>query len=150
MTEKIKDYFDIRELVDKQTFDRFGEKAWMFFDPRLIETILFIRETLCKPIIANTWHLGGNLSQRGLRTNLSPLVKNKSGLYLSAHRQGMALDFDVRGMKAYEVRDWLEDNEDALPHKIRLENEMNGEQISWVHLDTFDYKNNPKVYMFNI
>ena len=143
-------YFDIRELVDKQTFERFGEKAWMFFDPRLLDTILFIREALDKPITANNWSFGGNLSQRGLRTNLSPLVRNKRGLYLSAHRQGMALDFDVQGMKAYEVRDWLEENADALPHKIRLENEMKGVQISWVHLDTFDYISNPKVYRFNI
>ena len=143
-------YFDIRELVDKQTFERFGEKAWMFFDPRLLETILFIREALDKPITANNWSFGGNLSQRGLRTNLSPLVRNKRGLYLSAHRQGMALDFDVQGMKAYEVRDWLEENEEALPHKIRLERKLNGKEIGWSHVDVYDYKDNPKVYLFDV
>jgi len=47
----IKDYFEIEELVSKAVFDKEGENAWRFFDPRLLETMLFIREYFGKPIM---------------------------------------------------------------------------------------------------
>jgi hypothetical protein len=77
--------------------------------------------------------MGGNFSQRGLRSNLSPIVKEKTSLeklYMSAHCQGMGVDFDVKGMSAEEVRKWIVDNKIFLPHPIRLESDVN-----WVHLD---------------
>jgi hypothetical protein len=42
----------------------------------------------------------------------------------------MAVDFDVTGMKAEEVRKWIKDNQIFLPYPIRLE-----EDVNWVHLD---------------
>ena len=59
----------------------------------------------------NGQHVGHRraLHQREPRRNLCSLVasKTKSGaLYVSAYSQGMAVDFDVKGMKAVEVRKW--------------------------------------------
>ena len=42
----IKDYFDIRELVCPHVHDKFGAYAWQFFDPRLLDTLLVIREKI--------------------------------------------------------------------------------------------------------
>lgn len=129
----IKDYFDIRELVCPHVHDKFGAYAWQFFDPRLLDTLLVIREKIGKPIIVNNWASGGDFSQRGLRCNICALPKEKTSLeklYMSAHSQGMAVDFDVAEMKAEEVRKWIKDNQIFLPHPIRLE-----EDVNWVHLD---------------
>ena len=84
-------------------------------------------------MIINTWSSGGKFSQRGLRCNICDLVKSKTlsnRLYLSAHMQGTAVDFDVQGMSAEEVRKWIERNKVLLPYPIRLE-----EGVNWVHLD---------------
>lgn len=150
LIDRMHKYFDIREFVDAAVYAKFGQRAWRFFDPRLLETVLWIRETLGQPITANNWHRGGSLDERGLRTNMSDLVKRKKGLYLSAHLRGAALDFTVKGMTATAVRDWLEQNADDVPHKIRLEDNMNGKQISWVHLDVDDEPKNPRVYRFDV
>lgn len=129
----IKDYFDIRELTCPHVYDKFREYAWNFFDPRLLDTLLVIREKIGKPIYVNNWDMGGNFSQRGFRCNICPLVKEKTALeklYVTAHNQGMGVDFDVKGMSAEEVRKWIVDNKIFLPHQIRLESDVN-----WVHLD---------------
>lgn len=141
-------YFKLQEVVDKQVFNRFGVSAWKFFDIRLLETMIIIREELRKPITINNWDRG--LSQRGLRHNRSSMVISKVSPYCSAHMMGKAFDFDVKGMKAEDVRQWIVDNEDLFPYKIRLENTINGSQISWVHLDTFSDSKNDQIYLFNI
>ena len=129
----IKDYFDIRELTCPHVYDKFREYAWNFFDHRLLDTLLVIREKIGKPIYVNNWDMGGNFTQRGFRCNICPLVKEKTALeklYVTAHNQGMGVDFDVKGMSAEEVRKWIVDNKIFLPHPIRLESDVN-----WVHLD---------------
>lgn len=130
---KIDDYFCIEELVDEEVYKRFGEYAWKFIDNKLIENLLFVRQELDKPITINNWKWGGQFSQRGLRHNKSPLVVNKNRPYLSAHMFGKAVDFDVKGMTAQEVRSWILNNAERLPHPARLEN-----NVSWVHMDVIN------------
>lgn len=129
----IKDYFNIKELVCPHVYDKHREYAWNFFDPRLLDTLFVIREKIGKPIVVNNWAVGGDFSQRGLRCNICSIPKEKTALeklYMSAHSQGMAVDFDVSGMRAEEVRKWIKDNQIFLPYPIRLE-----EDVNWVHLD---------------
>ena len=147
---QLRQYFEVYELVDKIVFDVHGHNSWKFFSTDLLHCLLIIRKELGKPITINNWYWGGSLSQRGLRHNLSNMVLKKTRLYLSAHMMGKAIDFDVRGMTAGEVRKWINDNPDKFPCKIRLENRMKGEPISWVHLDIIDEKTNPKVYLFDV
>ena len=145
--EKFLKYFAIHEVVGSRTAERYGNRALRFFDFRLLETMVKIREALDVPIAVNNWDSNGRFSQRGLRTNIQPLVKGKTDrnkLYISAHILGKALDFDVKGMTAQEVRDWLVANSHILPYKIRLEDGVN-----WVHLDVVWEDKNPKVYLFN-
>ncbi len=152
---KLKRYFIIQELVDKATYVIYGDNAWQFFTIELLETLLAIREGIDKPITINNWHSGGEFQQRGLRHNLSPITEAKTikdRIYLSAHILGAGVDFDVKGMLAEDVRQWLTLIQEELPHKIRLEhiNTKTNEPINWVHLDTIDNGKDLKVYLFNI
>lgn len=150
---KIKNYFCIEELVSKKVFDKHGQRAWKFICPRLLYTLLVIREELDRPMTINNWKWGGKFSQRGLRSNLGYIFYSmfkKRRLYLSGHVLGKAVDFDVEGMTAIEVRQWLNGFHDKLPYKIRLENLMRGKPISWVHIDMLWEDRNNKVKLFNV
>lgn len=75
-------------------------------------------------------------SQRGLRCNICNLNYNKTIagiIYLSPHFLGKGDDFDVMGMSAEEVRQWLIKNKSKIPYNIRLE-----KGVSWVHMDCED------------
>lgn len=135
MTHGIQKYFDIKELVCPHVYDKFREYAWQFFDPRLLDVLLVIREKLNLPIIVNNWASGGDFSQRGLRCNRCSLVKEKTALeklYMSAHIQGMGVDFNVVGMSVKEVHEWLAKNQILLPHPIRIEEE---DGVNRIHID---------------
>jgi len=141
--EAVQKYFSIGELVDDRTKKAYGERAWRFFDDKLLWAIVIVREGLDKKMYINRV----SLQQRGLRVNVCQIVKDKTlanKLYLSAHTRGCAVDFDIEGMTAEEVRDWIEDNANLFPFKIRLE-----DGVSWVHLDTDYEEKNPKVYRFD-
>ena len=139
----IKKYFAISELVGKATHRKYGERAWRFLDYRLLYVLFIIRTNLNKRITVNH----GRLQQRGLRTIVQQLVRDKFRrgiLYISPHMQGKAVDFDVEGMSAYEVRRWIVDHQALFPFKIRLER-----GVSWVHIDVVYEEHNPNIYLFN-
>ena len=139
-------YFSIDELVCEHVYDKYGAKAWMFFDTELLIMLDTIRDRIGKPIFVNDWQIHGKYSQRGLRCNQCDIVKEKAEagiLYMSAHCLGKAADFDVEGLLAEEVRQWIVKNKNIWPYHIRLEADVN-----WVHLDIYDQSEN-KVYIFN-
>jgi len=53
-------------------------------------------------------------------------------------------------MNAVDVRKWIVENADLFPCKIRLERNMNGKPIRWVHVDTMSDISKPKVYQFDV
>ncbi|HNY52953.1 MAG TPA: hypothetical protein PK727_04575 [Bacteroidales bacterium] len=135
-------YFELEELVCPDVFEKYGEFAWNFLDPRLLLTIDRIRVKIGKHITINNWSSGGNYNQRGLRCNLCHIVQSKKKLYMSAHVLGKGVDFDVEGMLAEEVRLWITAKKTIWPYNIRLERD-----VSWVHLDIYDM--DQKVYLFS-
>lgn len=140
--QQIKKYFSIEELVGRRTAKKYGQTAWRFLDPKALHALLIVREGIRRPITVNA----GNRQQRGLRTNIQQIVRNKSlrnRLYISAHIQGKAFDFDIKGLSARVVRGWIQENAGRFPFKIRLEI-----GVSWVHLDTIWENKNPRVYLF--
>jgi hypothetical protein len=147
---KIKDYFNIRELVDKDVYNRYGDKGWKFFCPLLLENLLILREGLNIPLVINNWYSGGKFSQRGLRHNRSEMVKNKSGIYLSPHMMGKAVDFHSPNMSSTDIRRWIKENEDLFTCKIRLEEYFKGHEIGWVHFDVVHVEGKEKVSFFNV
>lgn len=146
----IKDYFGAKELVDPTVYRKYGDSSIQFICPMLQETLFILRHNLKKPITINNWAFGGRFTQRGLRTNVSAMVLNKNYLYLSAHMFGKAVDFDVKGMTACEVRQWIVDNADLFPYQIRLERNLKGKPISWIHLDIIQDESKPKIYLFDV
>lgn len=149
----LKQYFDISELVGPETHRVHGERAWKFFSTDALEALLITRVNIGRKITINNWAWGGKFTQRGLRSNLQNIFRQLTKtlkLYLSGHVLGEAFDFDVDGMTAEEVRDWIKGNEHLYPMRIRLEHKKNGKPITWVHLDTIQELHNPKVYFFNV
>lgn len=152
MYRPILQYFTLPEFVCPHVSKAFGSRAWTFIDDRLLETAYVIRNSIGLPMVVNDWATGGNFSQRGLRCNVCALVKEKTALekvYMTAHTQGEALDFHIKGMTANEVRLWIVRNQVLLPYPIRLEvgfsphclseeqlrTAIMADTMNWVHLD---------------
>jgi len=119
--------FSIQEFVDPITYTDFGEKSWQIFDDRIILSIQKLRDYFDKPITINNWFSGGQFKFRGFRPPSCTI-----GAIVSAHRFGRAIDFDVAGMKAEEVRQVIiQKHEELFPLIMRMEAGVN-----WVHIDT--------------
>ncbi len=125
---KISKHFDLRELVDRSTFQNEGESAVKFIDSRIPPLLEKIRQ-LCgnNPMTINNWHTGGRFQYRGYRQKYCTI-----GARYSQHKQGKAVDFDVKGMTADEVRGVLRLNQIELM-KLGLTRIETG--VSWVHID---------------
>lgn len=130
---ELKGFFHIKELVCNHTYAKFGERSWQFLDTELLETLLFLRRDLLKvPLVCNT----STLKQRGLRCNMCQIVKDKTAAgvsYLSAHVNGAGLDLSSAKMTAQQMRQLIIANAKNMPHKCRIEKDVN-----WLHIDIFD------------
>ena len=138
----IKTYFDKQELLSKHVYNSGGGYELLHHD--LQDLVMWIRESLARPMYANNWAIGGQFSQRGYRTNDDPVCKAQKFVPGSAHFKGMALDFDVKGMTAEQVRKWLYENQEDAPVRFRVEKGVN-----WVHVDVMPHKASDKAYFFN-
>jgi len=151
----LRQYFEYFELVDKQTYDKFGETSWQFFDTDTLHSLLILRKGIGKPFTINDWYWNGMYDERGLRTNTNDILYTKTInhiLYLSGHVLGKAFDFKVKGMSSDDVRAWAVKHADLFPCKLRFENinTATGKTITWVHFDTKYVESHPTVYLFNI
>ena len=71
-------YFKIFELVPLHIYKIYGEGAWKFIDPRLIEMIDLIKEHFNKGTMAiNNYRWGGDRNWSGLRTPKSPYYRDQ-------------------------------------------------------------------------
>ena len=134
-----KQYFDLREVVSKQVYERYGQQAWSFFDLRLLAVVVWLRQNLGIPLVCNNWAKGGQLDERGFRANLDPLVANKTKagkLYCTAHSRGQAIDLSSGKMTAEEMRRWIRQHREDLPFPIRMEKDVN-----WLHIDVANVTN---------
>lgn len=121
------DHFTASELFPDAVIKKYPPRLyWGFYDQRLLEFIDWLRKELDRPIRVNINAAGvKNFQNRGFRPNTYT-----SKLYCSQHCFGRAIDFDVDGMSAEDVRQWLRDNKDRLPLPIWVEDGVN-----WVHID---------------
>ena len=92
-------HFRIEELVDRKTFEKWGQQCWMFLNPYALQSLDGIRNYFSRPVIANNWIFGGQSEWRGLRPSYCMI-----GATYSQHRFGNAFDIDVEGVEAEEVR----------------------------------------------
>ena len=121
------EHFKIHELVDRYTFNKFGEEAWQFFNPIALIALDGVREFFHKQIIVIDWFWGGEFQYRGLR----PIYCTEGATY-SQHRFGDAFDGDIEGVTAKEARQAILENQDheLLKHITCIEADVN-----WLHFD---------------
>jgi hypothetical protein len=132
-------YFKIQELVDKETYQKYGEGAWMHFNPIALKTLDGIREYFGKSITVNNWDTGGNMDSRGFR---SP--NDNTGSRWGFHPKGNAFDFSVEGMTADSVRAEIIKHQNEPPFDEITALEIN---VTWAHID-FRNIDCDKIYLF--
>lgn len=132
-------YFKIQEFVSKKTYNKYGDKCVQFIDQRILDFINKLREDLKKPITINNWLWNGSFEQRGLRTNLDEIVKNKTNkdiLYVSQHTLGKAIDFNVKGMSNKETYEYIIKNYHTNGYdKYITRIEHIDSAPNWIHVD---------------
>jgi len=128
--------FKIHEFVPKHIFDKFGEKAWRFINPKLIKTFDTIKERFPNgSVTINNYYWGGNRHWSGLRTPTSPHYSETS-----IHSLGGAGDAVFSDYTAEEVRQDIIDNPEVYPYVKGIEME-----ISWLHVDV---RNEDEISLF--
>ncbi len=119
-------YFKIHELVPKSLYEKYGNKAWRYVDPRLIESIDKLKEHFnLGTMTINNYFWGGKREWSGIRTSDSPYYSLGS-----QHSYANAFDIVFSDYSAEEVRNYIIGNKDLFPHIKGLEL-----GVSWVHLD---------------
>lgn len=134
-------YFELNELVDRNTFEMLGEAAWNLFNPVALIALDNLREYFGVPIVVNNWAKGGTMQWRGYRSAECPI-----GAVRSQHRNGNAFDCTIRGYEAGMARSIImayQENE-LLKDITRLE-----DKVSWVHFDCASLPPGKKrIYLF--
>ena len=134
---KILKHFIIKEFVPPEIWNIEGEQSILHLDEKIIITIEQIREFFNRPITINDWCYGGKFKYRGFRPESCNV-----GATHSMHRIGKALDFDVQGIVAENVRKEIVKNSFRFPFLKRMEKNVN-----WVHIDIKETKRKG-IYLF--
>lgn len=141
-------YFAIHELVCKHVYDKFGEKAWEFFDKDFLEDLDTIREILGVPVVINTWKKGGQYSESGNRCPKCSIVAKKiqaGQLYMSMHNLFGAMDMKPKGMTIKEAVKKVQDN----AHRLKTINRIEDPNVttSWLHVDKKGHGNGIRIFI---
>ena len=129
-------YFKLYELVDKDTYARYGEKAWKFLDSRAIEMLDKLKEHFASGTITiNNYHWKGDRQWSGLRTPKSMYFSQ-----YSQHTFGRAFDCVFSDYDVNDVRDFIIANSAEFPHIKGIELD-----VGWLH---FDVRNEDEVIKF--
>lgn len=121
---KCSENFEIQDLVSSAVFAAYELNSINFIDRKLIVFLEKLRQDLKSEIIINTWQytadqltllnerygttysLDTRLEYRGYREPACPTTDDIQ----VQHRFGRAVDFDVIGMSAAQVRTWIIQN----------------------------------------
>lgn len=118
------------EFIPKPIYDRYGENARWFIDPKLIAIAEFIREEFELPVIINNWHTGGKFQERGYR-----VPTTETGARYSQHKFGRAIDINVQGVPAAEVSEWVIASFASLKPLGLTAIENPSSTPTWTHID---------------
>ena len=142
-------YFKAKELVSPDVYKIHGESALKYISKDILIFLDTLREDLGVPILVNRSNYG--ITQRGLRTTVDELVKNKvksNTLYLSAHILGRAVDFEVPNMNLREVANIIINNPSRYNTITRIENPDITLKDGYIHVDNIETGKNG-IYIFN-
>jgi hypothetical protein len=101
-----------QEFIPKQLWDYFqnnpkynnGKLAMRHINPKIIAFMEWTRTTFGKPITVNNWHLNLSSTEQTFDGRCLRLPSDSAYKISSDHNYSMAIDFDVEGMEAEEVR----------------------------------------------
>lgn len=96
---KLPEHFEIQEFVPPETYALYKDTAIRFISPQIFVIAAGLRKQFGAPIIINNWHRGGVAKYRGYRP-----PNCTTGAFESPHKRGMALDFNIQGMKDSDVQ----------------------------------------------
>lgn len=130
---RVRPDFDIRELVPPHIWDLHEQGAvdarW-FLRPETLDMAQGVRDRYARRVEINNWLFGGELEERGYRVPSTDV-----GATYSQHKLGCAIDFEVEGMTADEVREDIARNEQSF-RRMGVTAIESGEYAStWVHMD---------------
>lgn len=126
-------YFKIYELVDKDTYSKYGVKAWKFLDDRAIQMLDKIKEQFSEgTATVNNYYWKGDRQWSGLRTTKSTYYSP-----YSQHTFGRAFDVVFSDYTSDEVRKYILDNRDEFPLITRIEGD-----VYWLHFDVANTETN--------
>lgn len=127
-------YFDIREFVDKKTWDMLGHKSAWMIDPKIVAVCDLLREKIGLPVKINTWHYAKKgqpvYVDSGFRAKWSNV-----GAMLSQHRTGRAADVKVDGIKPVQIQQLIAANEAEFIAAGLTAMENVSYTPTWCHLD---------------
>jgi len=132
-------FFCLEEFVSQDIFKNYYNIAWSLLDDRILYTIDKLRIFFNKKIIINNWKWGGSFQNRGLR-----MFDSSVGAKYSQHKFGRAIDFDVDGLNANEVREYILKRTDIFEYITAMEININ-----WVHIDCRYLYNEERIKLFN-
>ncbi len=122
--------FVIQEFVDKDTFDKEGDKSIDLLDKRVIDIAQFLRDDIGLPITINNWHTGGQYHESGLRD-----FNTKTGAKNSAHKKGQAIDVKAKGYDGQKWYDYVVKNAKKLYDLGLRRIEDKSIATTWCHMD---------------
>ena len=125
---KVSQNFFIEEFVPPEIWERFGNNAIWFINPKIILINQFIRERFKVEVTVNNWKDLGQYKESGFR-----MPETKTGARLSQHKLGNASDTKVEGFTAEEVRNDIRKNFD-LYSKFGLST-IEKDTDTWTHID---------------
>jgi len=133
------EFFSVKELVDEQTYKRFGSNALRFLDPRILWTADMLRE-MYGSIIVNDWSFrrDGKLDSCGYRR-----PADNSGSPFSAHKRGQALDLHFQEADNNTVREIILEYPDYGAYQYITAIEM---EVSWLHISCENCKRIKRIY----
>ena len=132
-------YFELYELVDRTTYELWGEDAWTLLNPNLLYSIDGIREFFGVPCYINNWYGGyGSNQYRGYRPQVCPV-----GAEFSEHKKGNAADMTIKGWYTGDARNLIMENQNnpLLVKIMRMERD-----VTWLHIDCKIVSN--RIYLF--
>ena len=125
-------YFDVREWVDRRTWEALGPKAAWLVDPKIIAVFDLLRELAGVPVTVNNWHFerGGLFDSSGYRA-----IWDTTGGRLSQHRSGRAGDAKIKGMEGNGILQIVNANKEAFLKAGLTTVENTLFTKTWLHLD---------------
>ncbi|WP_035105521.1 peptidase M15 [Desulfohalovibrio reitneri] len=128
-------HFAIEELVPPEFLREYTERIlWGLLDSRLLWTIDALRD-IYGPLVANTWHGGGEHAYRGLRPHDCHV-----GAPLSDHKYGRAVDLVPVHATSEQMREDIrrDAHPEAFQHLTVVELDTHWLHIGFRNIDNSD------------